>query len=119
MQPSKLFSDIILPFMKLTKSFIKLWVAQMLANPALLQDSRVTGDLVGDASRGDLPGLRKLLAIYQDHIDTPRMPTYFNTAPDAPDNRMREVFGPLPVSERRISIQELIAMIDEGSLSIE
>ena len=50
------------------KSFFKIWLSQIVANNAFIQDCRITSDNIGRASAGDLPSLRDILVVYADSL---------------------------------------------------
>ena len=67
--------------MKITKSFLKMWVLQMLQNSSFLNDPKLTGDMVGAAVSGDLNSLQNMLTIYLPHAEVSVTRNGFPTLP--------------------------------------
>jgi hypothetical protein len=101
-----------------TKSFIKLWVSQMVTNNAFIQDDRINSNNIGLASAGNLLSLREILNVYADYIDQPIPQQAINIAPQAPEHKQREMHSVLPPSQRRQSINEFLALIESNSIEI-
>ena len=101
-----------------TKSFIRLWVSQMVTNNAFIQDERITNENIGSASRGELDALREILEVFADYIDKPVPQEAYNIAPQSPENKQRAMKKVLPFEERKSSIKEFIDLIDKGEIEI-
>ena len=86
--------------MKVTKSFIRLWVSQMLENQSFLNDKRLNNAIVGGASSADLDALKNFLMIYADHANSSAEADYFN-------------------KDYKSSIVDVIKMILDGDFIVE
>lgn len=100
------------------KSFFKIWLSQIVANNAFIQDCRITSDNIGRASAGDLPSLRDILVVYANYIDLPAPQSVGNIFPGAWEQKQIELYSIIPPSERRQSILDFIALIESNSIEI-
>ena len=90
----------------------------MTNNASFIQDRRVNGTNLGDASNGDLSALKEILEIYLDYVDRPKPQAAYNMSPDAPEHKERLVFTIVPVAERKQSISDMITLINKGELKV-
>lgn len=105
--------------MRITKSFLTMWICQIIENKKILNDHRITGELVGKASSGDIEGLQELLVIYMDYIDLPTAHNSINVFPRQVDRKSHAILQIIPLQSRKQSIEDVLKLIKSNNFHIE